>query len=1190
MSGMNWTVDQKKVIDLRNRNILVSAAAGSGKTAVLVERIIGMITDEKHPLDIDRLLIVTFTNAAAGEMRERIGAAVERKLLEEPQNSHLQKQITLIHNAQITTIHSFCLWVIRNYFNQINLDPGFRIGDEAELRLLKSDVLAQVLEDCYEEGKEEFLDFIESYAHGKSDSGIEDIILKLYEFSISYPWPKQWLDENLDAFTFDTKEEFLNKGWMRELLTMVRQILEACMEENQRAQALALEENGPYMYLDALEEDSKILHSLLCCEDYEQFYNKLKEVSWKRLSSKKDASVDTEKRELAKALRGSIKDSIQGLEKQFFYQSLSDSMEDMKRVKPAMEVMTSITKEFSDAFARKKEEKNIVDFSDFEHFALNILVKDGAPTPIAVELSQSFDEILIDEYQDSNFVQETLLNSISKEKFGQPNLFMVGDVKQSIYKFRLARPELFIKKYHEYKTEDSSYQRIDLHKNFRSRKEVIDGINFIFHRIMRPSLGKIAYDEDAALNPGAQFGESRDCNYGGPMELLLLDKKDTDFFQASPKEMEAEVIVKRIEELLESGYCVWDKDHYRKAGFGDIVILLRTMSGWADEFVQILAQRGIPAYADTQTGYFSALEVKTILNYLLIIDNVMQDIPLTAVLRSPIGEFTDDELGKIRAADSEKGMYESLKQYQNPDTPGEEGLKEKISNFLQTLNYFKDMVSYTGVYELLVEIYEKTGYYNMVSVMYQGEGRMANLDMLLQKAADFQNTSYHGLFHFNRYIEKLHQYDIDFGGAGLNGKGGEGVRIMSIHKSKGLEFPIIFISGMGKSFNQQDARSRLVLHPDLGIGPDYIDYEKRMKTPALLKKVIQKKISLENLGEELRVLYVALTRGKEKVIITGQARDLQKKLSSWEAKKVLSFSDLSGAGNYLDWLMPCALLNSHLFRLRTVDIKELTIHEMERHVSRDQMKRELLGWESEKHLSCEERAEMEEIIHYTYHSKGLEQIKSKISISELKQREYEEEGEAVERLYPQEEKIPYIPSFCEHREAEEGTRQGNLYHKIMEKISFHTTVNEAILKQELKRLADWGQIAEEDIERVNKKQILSFFRSPLSKRMAKAQAEGKLFREQPFVLGVEASSVYKNTKSSEIVIVQGIIDAFFEEGEEVVLVDYKTDRAESPEELKNKYDSQLDYYERALYQITGRKIKEKLIYSFSLGQVISLQP
>lgn len=1184
MSRMKWTRDQKKVIDLRNRNILVSAAAGSGKTAVLVERIIGMITDEKHPVDIDRLLIVTFTNAAAGEMRERIRTAVEKKLMQQPSNSHLQKQISLIHNAQITTIHSFCLWVIRNYFNQIDLDPGFRIGDEAELRLLKSDVLAGVLEECYEEGRAEFLDFIESYAYGKSDSGIEDIILRLYEFSISYPWPKKWLEENLEAFAFETKEEFLDRPWMKQLIFMLRQTIEDCLQENKRAQAIAEEGNGPYMYLDALLEDQKVLESLNSCAAYDEYYEQLKGISWKRLSAKKDETVDPEKRELVKALRGSIKDHIQGLCKQYFYQSLAESMEDMKRVRPAMEVVTWLTMKFSQAFAKKKEEKNIVDFSDFEHFALDILVKDNKPSPIAIELSQSFDEILIDEYQDSNYVQETLLNSISREKFGEPNLFMVGDVKQSIYKFRLARPELFLWKYQEYSVEESKYQRIDLHKNFRSRVEVINSINHIFERIMRPALGGIPYDKDAALYPGAEFGEDGTCPKGGPCEILLLDKKEMDFFESSPKEMEAEVIVKRMEELTESGYCIWDKDHYRRAGYGDMVILLRTMSGWADEFVQILNGRGIPAYADTQTGYFSAIEVKTILNYLLIIDNGLQDIPLTAVLRSPIGNFTDEELGKIRAACHEKGMYESLKAYCELEER-EEIITDKIDGFFKTLFYFRSKASYTGVYELLVELYEKTDYYNIVSVMPSGEGRKANLDMLLQKAADFQKTSYHGLFHFNRYIEKLHQYDIDFGEAGIDGK--EGVRIMSIHKSKGLEFPIVFLAGMGKSFNQQDARSRLILHPDMGAGPDYIDYEKRMKTPTLLKKVMQKKISQENLGEELRVLYVALTRGREKLILTGQVKDLDKKMKSWQEKKVQSFSDLSGAGNYLDWVMPCALCGGKLFQVRPIDTGELTFHEISRHISKEQMKQELLHWDSEKHLSNEDKKEMEEIFRFSYAFQKEEQIKSKISISELKHKEYEEEWEDVERWYPQEDKTAYIPAFREEKEEIRGTKRGNVYHKIMEKLPFEGEYQEDKLRLEAEKLVQEGQISQEDWEAVNPRQLLWFFRSSLSKRMAAARAQGRLFREQPFVLGIEASRIYEDMEESEeTVLVQGIIDAYFEEEGEIVLVDYKTDQVKAPEELIERYKTQLDYYEEALHQITGKTVKEMIIYSFALGKPV----
>ncbi len=1255
MGTMTWTEDQKKVIDLRKRNILVSAAAGSGKTAVLVERIIQMITDDKHPIDIDRLLIVTFTSAAAGEMRERIGAAIEARLQTEADNSHLQKQMLLIHGAPITTIHSFCLGIIRDHFNQINLDPGFRMGDEAEIRLMKSDVLKEVLEQAYEEGDERFLQFVESYSTGKSDLGMEDMVLKLHEFSMSYPWPEQWLQGTLEAFpakkqvlandnvkgtsdtlaednikgtsdvlagdnakeTFDISEEISHTVWMTALLNGIHPVILDALEENEHALAVVEEGNGPYMYKEALEDDRKWLLRLRECSTYTDYQKILFEMDWKRLSAKKDPTVDVDKKEAVKELRNGIKDSINQIQKQFFFQRLENSYEDMKRVRTPMEALVQLTLDFSRAFAKRKEEKNVLDFNDLEHFALNILVKEGKTTPVALELSEFFEEILVDEYQDSNFVQETLLNSISKEKSGQPNLFMVGDVKQSIYKFRLARPELFLEKYDSYSTEDGKYQRIDLHKNFRSREVVLAGINSVFEQIMHRNLGGIEYDQDAALYPGADYPECEDGSIGGKCEVLLLDGKEEGAEELTGKEMEVQAIIQRIRELEAEGYLVWDKNRYRPMHYGDVVILLRTMSGWADQFVRILGEEGIPAYADTQTGYFSAMEVHTVLNLLLIIDNPRQDIPFTAVLLSEIGGFSHEELGIIRSPFRDKSMYESLKCFCQAEEilpeklPTEKSelyisLMAKTEAFLVLLKHFREMVPYTTVYDLLQEIYKETRYYNYVSVLPGGAVRKANLDMLLQKAIDFQGTSYHGLFHFNRYIEKLHQYNIDYGeGSGDNGTQ-TAVRIMSIHKSKGLEFPVVFLAGMGKSFNQQDARSRLILHPDLGIGPDFVEYEKRMKTPTLLKKVMQRQIVLENLGEELRVLYVAMTRAKEKLIMVGQVKDLEKKLVKWERDGRMSFQRFSSATSYLDWVMPCAGKDDQNFEVRPMGLGEIVANEVEMQIFRENIKQQLLHWKTEKYLSDEMRRKINFIFNFSYSFQAEQEIKSKISVSEFKKRKSDEEEEPSMELFPKEisfheeeliaEKetifgednvLPYIPKFVRNQEETTGTWRGTVYHKVLECISFKGEMKEKKkLNEELTKLVEQNRMETDELKLIKREQLLHFFQSELGKRMILANERGQLYREQPFVLGVPAKRIYNSVESDELVIVQGIIDAYFLEDDKVVLVDYKTDRVSNKEELIGRYHGQLDYYQEALEQITQKKVVEKLIYSFGLEEIL----
>jgi len=1187
---MKWTNEQQKVIDLRNRNILVSAAAGSGKTAVLVERIIKMVTDKVHPVDIDHLLIVTFTSAAAGEMRERIGNAIEKRLLEDKDDMHLQKQMTLIHSAQITTMHSFCLSIIRNYFNEIDLDPGFRIGDEAELRLMKSDVLSEVLESRYEEAEPNFLHFVESYATGKSDSGLEDMVLKLYDFSMSHPLPNEWLLKMKKAFCVETIEELTNSLWMKELLSYTRRMAEGALTDNEKAMALCEEGNGPYMYIDALASDRTFLEKFAACKDYQEFESIIQSMDWMRLSTKKDPTVDVGKRELAKELRNRVKGNIQDIKNQFFFQELDESLSDMKKVKPVVEALVTLALDFADAFAVKKAEKNILDFNDLEHFALKILIKNEEPTPVAIELRDYYEEILVDEYQDTNFVQETLVSSISKEKCGQPNRFMVGDVKQSIYKFRLARPELFIKKYNKYTTEDSKEQRIDLHQNFRSRGSVLESINRVFELIMHRSLGNIEYDKDAALNHGADFPEIQDGMTGGKTEVLLLDGKEEASDSFSAKEKEAEAIATRIKQFKSEGYLVLDKEGYRPVDYQDMVILLRSMTGWAEEFVEVLSARGIPAYADTQTGYFSAIEVKTILNFLLIIDNPLQDIPLTAVLRSTIGGFTDEELSLIRINDSQRSMYDSLVSYQKKvvgkkETYYDENIINKIQRFQTQLNHHRNMVPYTTVYDLLKDIYQTSGYYDYVTLLPAGNVRKGNLDMLLQKALDFEKTSYQGLFHFNRYIEKLHQYDIDFGEAG-SGNAKNAIRIMSIHKSKGLEFPIVFVGGMGKQFNQQDARSRLILHPDMGIGPDYVDYEMRTKTPTLVKKVIQKQIVLENLAEELRILYVAMTRAKEKLILTGQVKDATKKMEQWGMQKDLSFSEISSATSYFDWIMPCALNCPEEFLIRNMSLLEMIGTEIKEQISSEERKEILVSWDSKKYLSDEMSELMNSWMNYEYPHLAEQIIKSKISVSELKRKAYEEIEEAKEELYKETEKTPYVPNFRNVTEEISGTQLGTLYHKIMECLSLEAAVDFKTLEDELSQLVKLGRLKEEDIKKIKLSKFVNFLTTSLGSRMIEAQKQKCLFREQPFVLGLPSNSIYKDINSEELVIVQGIIDAFFEENGELILIDYKTDRVNSETELSDRYKAQLDYYQEALEQITGKKVRERIIYSFYLEKEI----
>lgn len=1203
--GVKWTPQQQQVIELRNRNILVSAAAGSGKTAVLVERIISMIMDEKNPVDIDHLLIVTFTNAAAGEMRERIRDAIEKKL-EEGENEHLERQLTLVHHAQITTIHSFCQYVIRNYFHLIDLDPAFRIGDEGEIRLLKNDVMEDLIEERYASKEEKYHNFVECYAQGKSDRELGSLILQIYEFSMSYPWPEKWLMDCREAYAVQDEKDLVQARWMPCLLSHVRLLIEDNLEKTRQAIDVTVMPDGPYMYEEALRSDEKMLTILLEAESYPEYSERFSHLGkFAALSRKKDEAVSEEKRELVKEIRDQVKKSIKGIQEQYFYASVQRIASDLAKTRGQAEELLDLASEFSRQYAAKKREKNLLDFNDLEHMALDILVeeKEGRPVPTeaARQFSAQFEEVMIDEYQDSNLVQEYILTSVSRQYEGRNNVFMVGDVKQSIYRFRLARPELFMEKYATYSDQDGPRQKIELHRNFRSRSQVLEPVNFLFRRIMRNELGNVEYDDAAALYPGAAFPEGKPKEEL-QAEILLLDlEAEEEAVEESGEtavELEARMAGKRIRALV-GREQVLDKQtgQYRPARYKDVVVLLRTVSGWADTFSRILGEMGIPAYTGSRTGYFSALEVQTVLALLKIVDNPIQDIPMAAVLRSPIVGITDEELAMIRSSVPGTGFAQACFSYPQCAAEGEKAdcLRRKLEVFFAMLSEFRCQVPYTAMHELLWKIYDRTGYRNYASAMPGGDQRAANLDMLVEKAMAYESTSYRGLFNFIRYINQLQKYDVDFGEASTLGEEEDTVRIMSIHKSKGLEFPVVIAAGMGKRFNQQDSRSRLALHPDLGLGCDCIDPELRLKTPTLLKKLIQKQTAYENLGEELRVLYVALTRAKEKLILTGSVAKRESRMKRWEQAGMgqedrLSFGSLAVAGSYLDWIIPPLLRagqdeagSAGGFRLEIWNIGDLAVEEAAHQLTRMWTKEQLLEWDVDKVYDKGERESLQGRMRFSYPYQAGIGIYGKMTVSELKSlRQTADAGEEY-ALYPEPELVPLIPDFIEQREAT-GAALGTIYHKFLECLDFAGGSTEKALSAQVEALCLKGKLTGEEAGQIQLPKIAGLLESELGRRIKRAQVEGALFRERQFVLGLPAREVRHEWDTDDTVLVQGIIDAYFYEEGEIVLVDYKTDYVPRKGEriLVQKYEEQLKYYARALEQMTGMRVKEQYIYSFWL--------
>lgn len=1352
--AVKFTPDQQRVIDTRNCNILVSAAAGSGKTAVLVERIIQMITDERQPVDIDRLLIVTFTSAAAAQMRERISRAVAQKLEENPESEHLQRQASLIHNAQITTIDSFCLFVIRNNFNEIGLDPAFRVADESEIKMLEADVMGRLLEEAHTEPTERFLQFVECYSTGTNENKIEEAILRLYHFSMSYPFPEQWLTERLEDYKVEDVSAFSGKKWFQCALAYIRTILQECRDRLCQALEITGSVGGPIQYAENLTADIELVERLQCASGYHELYDLFTYSSFTRLSAKKGENVDPVLKDMVKAIREEVKKNIADLKKFLFQISVEDTLGDMAACQEAVEELVSLTLAFKRMLDQSKRDKNVIDFSDMEHFALQILLrvdadKNVVPSNTALELQDYFAEIMIDEYQDSNEVQELLLKCISGEDKGRFNRFMVGDVKQSIYKFRLARPEIFMEKYDTYVINDSAAGRvrIDLSMNFRSRREVTDATNFICSQLMTAKVGNVEYDDRAALYVGASYPEPEDAGTKDIYQTELLiampdslagtdmgnesaprkeagdsgdaqdgDERQTAARKYSEKEIEAVMVAERIRQLV-GRFPVTDTvtGEVRAAKYSDIVLLFRATAGWDEEFRRTLSERGIPVHVTSRAGYFETLEIQGIVNFLRVLDNPLQDVPLFGVLKLPYFDFSEAEITYIRCfardylerqapagnpSAKKLFLYEQIQLYYNQvylveteadcivEEPGaarmwsksEEEIqaqnavsREKLERFLAMIARYRQKVAYTPIKELLQQLIAETAYDACVGSMPGGDQRIANIELLLEKAGAFQNTSFYGLFHFIRYLQTIQEQEVDFGEANILDENADVVRIMTIHKSKGLEFPICFVCGLSKQFNQMDMRQSILMDVELGVGVDYIDPALRLKRKTMRKNVVAQRMKEDTRGEDLRVLYVALTRAKEKLILTGYISDFEKKLAgrvylTMESAQKLPYSVMMGAASYMDMVLaalirhPCmreALEESgftytqhalpyadipigvKLYR-ETDSLSErlrAQVCEQGRAAARvNALETELARVSAAldaDHGTDEERAlqKLRETLHrkleFVYPHAALEGLTVKTTVSELKRASYEEAFAESEELVamPREH---YIPAFAMEElekmtdvsdskdagaefadaaqhpsRAQSGIQYGTAVHKIMELLSFseHLRVENisngsfddmvrkrlyAVLKQERERWIAEGAVTREELACVSVNKMIRFFESGLSQRMIAAAQRGELYKEQPFVLGIPADQVKPGFPPEETVLIQGVIDVFFYEGDEIVLADYKTDKVSCKEELEKRYKTQLDYYQKALEQITGRRVKERYLYSFYLQEEIDV--
>lgn len=1208
MAEVKWTNEQLQAIQEKNSNILVAAAAGSGKTAVLVERIIHKIIDEQ--MDIDKILVVTFTNAAASEMRERILEAIYKKLEENPENVHLQRQIILLNKASICTIHSFCLDVIHNHFYEIDLPSNFKIADTAEIDLLKQEVLDDLFEQKYTENDKNFIELLENYTNYRGDEALQELVLKIYKFIQSSPFPIKWLQEKLELLKIEDKD-ISQTIWGKLIIqTVDDDIQESIMQLEVTKSKMALYPEMTKFY-QTISEDIINLQDLQKYNSWDELYIKLLNFNFSKWPV--DKKVINDLKEDSKEIRDKVKKHIKEKTAKLLSCSQEQAVKDLKIITPILEKLSNLITEFTKNFAEKKKEKNCIDFNDIEHFALKILLdENNNPTEVAKKYKEKFEEIAIDEYQDSNLVQEAILTSISKGN----NIFMVGDVKQSIYKFRQARPELFLQKYDEYKNKEEKTQednlKIQLFRNFRSRQNILNITNLVFETIMSKELGDINYNENEYLNYGANYPEPEEIkNYAGIAELDIIDLKEDESITAFEGEedeeeqerveddvLEAKFVANKIQELLNSNYMVFDKKQgYRKIRPKDIVILLRATSNLSPIYEKELSDLELPVFSDTSGTYLDTVEIQTILSVLKIIDNPLQDIPLVVVLRSSICNFTDNDLITIRLTDRNCNFYEALIKTR---LICEGDLKNKIESFLEKLEKWKSISQYMPLDEFIWQIYLDTGYYQYVGLLPNGAMRQANLKTLFEKAKQYEKASFKGLFNFIQFIDKLKKQNGDLASAKLIGENEDVIRIMSIHKSKGLEFPVVFLCNSHKKFNMQDLNDNILLHQDIGFGPTIMDTTRKIKYSSIAKDAIKLKMKQETLSEEQRILYVALTRAKEKLYITGRSKDFtkyvqdkNKVLEMYESENIkLDAKLMKKANSYLDWLMYVYLFNqgrtitlkgesyklSDIITLNVSNKKDLlkaiAKEEVVEQIDLKEKIEQILKNKSDEENKKSEQA-LKELLEWKYDYIVDTTLPTKSSVTKIKQEKIKLE-EILKGIESEEVeyKKSYTPKFMQEDKKISSAEKGTLVHLCIQRLDERKDYELKDIQNIILNLVEKEIITQNEADAIDVNLIYQYTKSQLFEELRKAK---EVHKEQPFYINIPAKDVVSEAENSKKnILVQGIIDLYYiDKNDNLVLIDFKTDyisnEPNAKEKILDKYKVQLEIYKTALEQALNRK-------------------
>ncbi|MBP1926087.1 ATP-dependent helicase/nuclease subunit A [Sedimentibacter acidaminivorans] len=1201
---MEWTKEQKKIIELKNSNILVSAAAGSGKTAVLVERIINLVINENE--DIDKFLIVTFTNAAANGMKQKIQKSLIKSIKSGEKNKlHLKKQLNLLNKANISTIHAFCIDIVRKNFHIIGIDPNFRIGDPNEIDILLQESLDEVLERAYTEKSESFIKLVEGFTKNRGDSELCEIIKDMYHFTLSFPNPLDWLKESVDMLKVDYKE-LESSLWMKAVRENASMLLDGAMESLKQAKELSEESDGPLPYVDALTEDLYNVENLnsFLNNDFERFVHSVHCINHPRLGQlrgKNKENCSEEKQLEVKYLRDEYKKLIDSIKKLIPNKTLEEFTEEINYMYFPMASLYDIVVNLSETFKMKKMEKAIADFSDVEHYALEILKN----KEIGATYRKKYNYIFIDEYQDSNGLQETLIEQIKREN----NVFMVGDVKQSIYRFRLADPSLFIKKYMMYQKNNEALEtlneinvRVDLMKNFRSRKEILDGTNYVFKKIMSEKIGEIEYTEESFLNSGTEFNIS-DESY---IELDIIDKNteddedlDDDIKSMKTAEIEAKFVVKKIKELVKQQTYIPQSKEFRMIEYKDIVILMRSVSNWSEIFEEVFEEEGIPFYFDGGAGYFETIEIKIIINLLKIIDNIRQDIPLLSVLRSPIGKFTAEELIKIRIMSPKLNYIEAVYAYKNK---GNDYLSDKLQNFIEKVESWKKKSRYMHLNDFIWEILMETGYYYFSGVLPKGNIRQANLRLLTDKAFEFEKTSMRGLFNFLRYIEKLNVSSGNVSTAKTLGENDNVVRLMSVHKSKGLEFPVVLICGLNKKFNRVDIAKNILKHKTYGIAPKYINPDERIYKETFPRLALKNVVKVENLSEEMRVLYVAMTRAVDKLILIGTVNKIESKAKRW--KKGSTQYNIYTSETFMDWI--CSSLYKHRdfkeikqifgdndcrfeindlsskWKVNRLTMSDINYEDSAKTNDRIKIINEILEFKNKINSPYNEA--IQERLNWRYEYVKSVNVPSKLSVTDLKMLE-DNEFEHVQYKIPL---LKDIPAFKENDVEFTKAEIGTIVHFVMQHLDLNLDLSYDNIQNQINEMIKKKLLTEKEANVVEVNKIVQFFNIDIGRRM---KISPTVKREVPFVIKKKADEIITSLDKDDIILIQGIIDCYFYEGEKVVIIDYKTDDISQMglKVIKEKYKPQILSYKEAVEKITNRKVKSCYLYLFDIGEAIEIK-